>query len=217
MAACADPQGVRRPTGLLRGASAVTEGWQFRRRTWSRAIRLSLAASGHRMSLRYVFTTGWWSPAQRGGSCGVLQPLTLEAGQSPLMAIASIRRPAAVDRASLPRRSFACPGVVTLSLALARSRAIALILADSQTPPWVRACCYARARWRQTEVCCNPCPQMARTEPPGRHRSSTGTPYESGECRLLGNSADVSLIRIAPGPFQSQVEPLWGQVRGTWT
>jgi len=110
-----------------------------------------------------------------------------------------------------------CLGVVTLSLALARSRAIALILADSQTPPWVGACFYARAPWRQTKVCCNPCPPMARTEPPGRHHSSTGPPYESRRCRLLDGSADVGLIRIAPGPFQSQVEPLWGQVRDTWT
>jgi len=131
------------------------------------------------MSLRYVITTGWWSPTQRGGSYGMLQPLTLKAGQSPLMAIASLRCPAAVDPTSSPRGSFACPGVVTLSLALARSRAIAFILADSQTPPWVGACCYARAPWRQTQVCCDPCPHMARTEPPGRHRSSTGPPYES--------------------------------------
>jgi len=30
---------------------------------------------------------------------------------------------------------------------------------------------------------------------------------------LLGVSTDVSLVRIAPGPFQSQVEPVSGQVR----
>jgi len=124
-----DPQDIDRPDGSGR-PSWSRRGWQFRRRTWSRAIRLSLAASGHRMSLRYVITTGWWSPAQRGGSYGKLRPLTLEAGQSPLIAIASYRCPTAVDQTSLPRRSSACPGVVTISLALAKSRVIALILAD---------------------------------------------------------------------------------------
>jgi len=165
------------------------------------------------MSLRYVTTTGWWSPAQHGGSYGELQPLTLEAGQSPLMTIASIRCPTARRSVSSPRRSFAYLGVVTVSVALAKSRVIALILADSQAPPWVGTSCYARAPWRQTEVCCNPCPLMARTEPPGRHRSSTGPPHELQWCRLLGIAADVGQIRIAPGPFQSQVEPVSGQVR----
>jgi len=194
-------------------AFAVSGGWQFHRRTCSRAIRLSLAASGHRMSLRYVITTGWWSPAQHGGSCGKLQPLTVEAGQSPLVAITSLRSPTAVDLTRCRGDLSRTWGVVTLSLAFAKSRVITLILADSQAPPWVGASCYARAPWRQTEVCCDPCSLMARTEPPGRHRSSTGPPYESWMCRLLGVSADVGLIRIAPGPFQSQGEPVWGQVR----
>ena len=56
---------------------------------------------------------------------------------------------------------------------------------------------------------CDPCPLSARTEPPGRLRSSTGSPYELHPTQFLELSASVGLIRIAPGPFRSQVEPSW--------
>jgi len=145
---------------------------------------------------------------------GKLQPLALKAGQSPLMAMTSIRNPTAVDRTSSPRRSFACLGVVALSVALAISRAIALILTDSQAPPWVCACCYAKAPWRQTEVCCNPCPLTARIEPPGRHRSSTGSPYESRGSRFLEHLRRRRSDPDCSGTFSVQVEPFWGQAPG---
>jgi len=58
---------------------------------------------------------------------------------------------------------------------------------------------------------CNPWSVLARPEPPGRHLSSTGSPHEQSRESLLWES--VSLIRIAPGRFQSQVDQSWGQVR----
>jgi len=59
---------------------------------------------------------------------------------------------------------------------------------------------------------CDPCPLMARTEPPGRLRSSTGSPYEPHWRRISPASPlSVSLIRIAPGLFQSLVRPPLGR------
>jgi hypothetical protein len=65
---------------------------------------------------------------------------------------------------------------------------------------------YAMVSWRQARSACDPWPIMARSVPPGRLRSSTGSPYEPLRIRFLKLSVGVGLIRIAPGPFQSQVE-----------
>jgi len=67
----------------------------------------------------------------------MLQPLVLQADQNPLVVMADLR--IAQDRRSspLPEGTFEGLGEVTLSLALANSRAISLFLTDSQTQPWV--------------------------------------------------------------------------------
>jgi len=44
---------------------------------------------------------------------------------------------------------------------------------------------YAKASWRQAKVCLRPLSFSARTEPPGRHHSSTGSPYEPHRTRFL--------------------------------
>jgi len=60
---------------------------------WSRAVHLSLAASGHRMSLSILLPRGRGRRHSTAAGCGSLQPLTLEASQSPLIVIADARNP----------------------------------------------------------------------------------------------------------------------------
>jgi len=45
---------------------------------------------------------------------------------------------------------------------------------------------------------------MAKTEPPGRHRSSTGSPYERPRKLLSQDLCLRRFYRIAPGPFQTR-------------
>jgi len=52
---------------------------------------------------------------------------------------------------------------------------------------------------------CDPCPIMARSEPPGRLRSSTGPPYSAASASFSQRSARVSLFRSAPGLSPSRV------------
>jgi len=58
---------------------------------------------------------------------------------------------------------------------------------------------------------CYPCLITAETEPPGRLHSSTGSPYEPRSLAALAvNNCGHQLIRITPGPFQSQAGRLPG-------
>jgi len=51
---------------------------------------------------------------------------------------------------------------------------------------------------------------MAKTEPPGRHHSSTGSPYELASSCSRRHLGARWLVRIAPGPFQTQVRRIIG-------
>jgi len=67
----------------------------------------------------------------------MLQPLILKADQNPLTVIADFRNSQGRRSSPSPEGTFEGLGEVTLSLALANSRAISFFLADSQTQPWV--------------------------------------------------------------------------------
>jgi len=170
------------------------------------AVHLSLAASGHRMSLA-VKSPQSRSPTQHGGSYGKLRPLTLAAGQNPL---ASLLTPGTPKTVVPPRRRR------ELSKIWARSRfpwlspIPAPSHSSSRTPRHrlrIDTClpsAHARCLAASSGLLATPV-LYGRTEPPGRLRSSTGSPYEPHRTRSLECSVSVGLTRIAPGPFQSQV------------
>jgi len=66
---------------------------------------------------------------------------------------------------------------------------------------------YARISWRQTQVCLRPLICFGQTRasrpPPLQHRVPTRAASKFDFSKLR---ASVSLVRIAPGPFQSQVD-----------
>jgi len=74
---------------------------------------------------------------------------------------------------------------------------------------------HARISWRQTKVCLRPLVCFGQTRasrpPPLQHRVPTRA---VSKIRSLEFSASVSLIRITPGPFQSQVNQPWEQALG---
>jgi hypothetical protein len=85
------------------------------------------------------------------------------------------------------------------------SRAISFFLTESHAPFRARCSVYAGAPRRQAKVCLRPLSAY------GEDRASRPPPLQHRVLIRASVSAGVGLVRIAPGPFRSQVEPPWGR------
>jgi len=130
----------------------------------------------------------------------MLQPLTLQANQSPLMVIADFRYSQGRRSSPLPEGTFEGRGEVTISLALANFHAIPFFLAESPTPPWDRhpaSIGSRRVSRRQAQVCLRPLSSYgqdrASRPPPLQHRvpiraASNSISRESSPASALSGS-----------------------------
>jgi hypothetical protein len=117
------------------------------------------------------------------------------------------------------RRPFVGLGEVMLSLGSRQFPAPSHSASRLPAPCLGRTSClfstHARVSWRQTKVCLRPLVCFGQTRasrpPPLQHRVPTRA---VSKIRSLEFSASVSLLRITPGLFQSQVNQPWEQALG---
>jgi hypothetical protein len=178
---------------------------RFRGRTRSDVVHFSLAASGTSHEPLYVTTTCVISDIARSRDYGKLAtPEPFGSVQNPL-GVYRLPQDFTHRRSQpLPDDAFAGFGSVRLSLALARSRRIALhprgllsAVVNRDAIPFVgfrRCTSTANSGLLATPIL------QGRTVPPGRLRSSTGFPYEPASIRLR-RTPPTSVLPDCSGTF----------------
>jgi len=209
----------RRLTGSLRGLFSHGLGGSFTNRSPgllpSRPFKPRSFRTSHEP--RHIFTAIAVADMTRRQAKVCLQPLIYQADQSPLAPFL-VQAPKTVVPLRRRRGPFVGLGEVMLSLALANFHTISFFLTDTHAASWARCVAYlvtyANATWRQAKVCLRPLPSYgedrASRPPPLQHR----VPIRAASALDLSSvSVSVSLIRISPGLFQSQVRRPFGSRR----
>jgi len=119
------------------------------------------------------------------------------------------------------RRPFAGLGQVVLSRALASFRTISFCLTASHASPRARLPVFSRLTpgnlGDKLRYACDPWSVMARPEPPGRLHSSTGSPHELAQERLLEVADQRRPFPDCSGAFSVAGRPALGTGTKAWT